>query len=136
MDQELTTVLSAHKLRVTKARQTVFRALSSANKPLYIHDIIALCPNIDRVSVYRIIDLFHRLHIMDIIYVGWKKQYELTTPFKAHHHHLYCKNCGKTVEINSSKLESFIDELSREYSFYGTSHKFEVSGLCSLCQDR
>lgn len=135
MEQELASILGINKLRVTKARRDVFRALSEANKPLYIHDLIALCSAIDRVSVYRTIDLFHHLNILEIVHSGWKKQYELATPFKAHHHHLHCKNCGKTIEINSSKLESFIDELSREYSFHGTSHKFEVTGLCALCRE-
>lgn len=135
VEQELTSILNSRKLRVTKVRQAVFRALSDANKPLSIHDITTLCPQIDRVSVYRALDLFHGLHIADIVNVGWKKHYELAGPFKPHHHHLHCKNCGKTVEINSSKLEDFIDELSREYSFHGTSHKFEMTGLCALCRE-
>jgi len=135
MEKELATIFTANRLRLTKPRQDIFNALSGAGKPLSIQDLVSLCPEIDRVSVYRTIELFHQLHILDIVHIGWKKQYELAGPFKPHHHHLHCKNCGKTIEINSSKLESFIDELSHEYSFYGTSHKFEVSGLCSLCRE-
>lgn len=134
MEQELVTILKKKQLRVTKPRLDVFRALSGSSKPLYIHDLVALCPTTDRVSIYRTIELFHQLHILEIIHTGWKKQYELVGPFKAHHHHLHCKNCDKIIEINSTKLEGFIDELSRDYSFYGTSHKFEVTGLCSLCR--
>lgn len=133
MNSELATIFSTRGLRLTKPRQSVFDALLKAGKPLHIQDIILLCPEIDRVSVYRTIDLFHQLHILDTVHIGWKKQYELAGPFKPHHHHLYCKNCGKTVEINSNKLEDFVDDLAGENGFRATGHKFEIAGLCNEC---
>lgn len=134
MEKELATILKTNNLRLTKPRLRVFETLSSADKPLLMHDIVNQCADIDRVSVYRTLVLFREIQILEIIHVGWKKRYELVAPFKAHHHHLHCGNCGKIVEINSEKLEHFVDDLSQEYGFRIISHTFEVAGLCASCQ--
>lgn len=134
MEKEIVTILETNGLRITKPRLKVFSVLSSANKPLYIHDIVARCADVDRVSVYRTLDLFHRLQVLDIIHVGWKKQYELSQLFKPHHHHLHCNSCGQITELHSNKLEAIIEELANESDFSASSHRFEVTGLCATCR--
>lgn len=133
VSSELEVIFATHHLRLTKPRQVVFAALKAAQAPLAIGDIVKLCPQIDRVSIYRTLDVFVKLGIAEAVPVGWKQRYELTSPFQAHHHHLYCTNCGKLVDIHSKKLELVIASIARDYDFTPREHTFEVSGLCQKC---
>ena len=133
---DLETLFARKQLRFTMPRRAVFDALRSADEPLMIRDIIAACPATDRVSVYRTLDLFVELGIVEIVPLGWKHRYELTSPFRPHHHHLHCTNCGVLIDVHSQKLELLVAAITREYGFEPHEHKFEVSGLCRDCKDK
>ena len=51
-----------------------------------------------------------------------------------HHHHLICRHCGATVEIDATKVESWADQVAKEHGFTETSHTIEIFGTCSACQ--
>ena len=132
---ELEVIFAREQLRMTTPRQAVFDAMRSSDMPISIADIAKKCPSTDRVSIYRNIELFVKLGIAEAVPVGWKQRYELTSPFKSHHHHLYCTNCGTLVDIHSKKLEQLVAAIARDYDFTPAEHKFEVSGLCKICQN-
>ena len=133
MNNDLNKVLQKAGLRTTKPRIEIFSTLRSFNKPMGVTDIIAACPGIDKVSVYRTIDLFVRLRIVSTIPHGWKHLYELAAPFSPHHHHLNCEKCGNLTEIHSEKLELMIANLTDEHNFRATAHHFEITGVCREC---
>lgn len=134
MQPELETIFARQQLRLTRPRQEVFNILQESNVPLSAPAIAKQCPDIDRVSVYRTLELFTSLDIATVVPVGWKQRYELTSPFKPHHHHLSCTNCGALIDVHSKKLEQLVAAIARDYGFTAAEHKFEVSGLCSNCQ--
>ncbi|MDB5176733.1 MAG: Fur family transcriptional regulator [Candidatus Saccharibacteria bacterium] len=133
---ELEVIFAREQLRMTSPRLAVFDAMRSSEMPLSIGEITKKCSAIDRVSIYRTIDLFVQLGIAEAVPVGWKKQYELTSPFQSHHHHLYCSSCGSLVDIHSKKLEQIVAAIARDYDFAPSEHKFEVSGLCKNCRTK
>lgn len=133
---ELETVFAREGLRLTAPRKQVFEALYEAEQPLMIKDIIRTCSSIDRVSIYRTLELFVQLNIAEVVPMGWKQRYELTSPFKPHHHHLYCTACGKLIDIHSQKLELLVAAIARQYDFTAAEHKFEVSGTCASCSKK
>ena len=51
-----------------------------------------------------------------------------------HHHHLICRHCGATVEIDATKVESWADQVAKKHGFTETSHTIEIFGTCSACQ--
>ncbi|CAB4903516.1 MAG: transcriptional repressor [Actinobacteria bacterium] len=51
----------------------------------------------------------------------------------AHHHHLVCRKCGKTVEITGPTVESWADGVAKENGFTEVSHTMELFGLCAQC---
>lgn len=132
---ELEVIFAKHQLRMTTPRLAVFEVMRGSEMPLSIADITKKCPSVDRVSIYRTIELFVSLSIAEPISVGWKQRYELTSPFQSHHHHLYCMTCGKLIDIHSKKLEQLVAAIARDYNFTPAEHKFEVSGLCEKCQN-
>ncbi|GIH06836.1 transcriptional repressor [Rhizocola hellebori] len=50
-----------------------------------------------------------------------------------HHHHLVCRQCGRTVEIDGPAVESWTDRIAREHGFTDVSHTLEIFGTCSAC---
>jgi Fur family ferric uptake transcriptional regulator len=133
MYDELETFFAKKSLRLTTPRRSVFDALYKSEHPLLVGEVIKSCPETDRVSIYRTLELFVRLDIAEIVPMGWKQRYELTSPFKPHHHHLYCTNCGALIDVHSQKLELLVANIAKSYNFTPAEHKFEVSGLCEKC---
>ena len=50
-----------------------------------------------------------------------------------HHHHLICRTCGKTVEIEASKVETWADEVAKSHGFTQPSHTIDIFGVCAAC---
>jgi len=51
-----------------------------------------------------------------------------------HHHHLTCRQCGKTVEIAAPPIENWAAYMASTHGFTAMEHVIEVSGLCPTCQ--
>lgn len=133
MHEEVLHILSTHGLRSTTPRRVVFGALLACDAPVSIIQLVELCPEIDKVSVYRTIDLFAKLGVTNSVTHGWKQRYELASPFKPHHHHLVCRICGTASEIHSAKVEELIASIASEQSFTPSDHMFEINGVCRNC---
>ncbi|MFZ2545264.1 MAG: Fur family transcriptional regulator [Candidatus Saccharimonadales bacterium] len=134
MENELEVIFANKQLRLTEPRKVVFRQLHSATTPLSIANIASKCPSIDRVSIYRTIELFQQLDIVRPLPLGWKHLYELTSPFKAHHHHLSCTVCGRLIDVHSKKFEQIVASVAKEYEFAPQDHTFEIKGVCRDCR--
>jgi Fur family ferric uptake transcriptional regulator len=50
-----------------------------------------------------------------------------------HHHHLVCRRCGRTVEIEGPTVESWAERIATEHGFSDLSHTVEIFGLCGQC---
>jgi Fur family ferric uptake transcriptional regulator len=59
--------------------------------------------------------------------------YRACTP-GSHHHHLICRNCGLTVEIEATAVESWAASVAADHGFTQPSHIVDVFGLCANCQ--
>ncbi len=129
-------LLTTSKYHVTKSRIKIFEILNQ-NPPLSIRDILKHSNgSIDRVSLYRNIDLFEKLGIVQRVYIGWKYKLELTDYFVAHHHHLSCSSCGKVIDIkDEDDISKFISLVASKYAFAPTKHHFEIEGICSACKN-
>jgi Fur family ferric uptake transcriptional regulator len=51
----------------------------------------------------------------------------------AHHHHLLCRSCGRTVEVEGPEVERWADRVARKHGFTDVTHTLEVVGLCPEC---
>ncbi len=50
-----------------------------------------------------------------------------------HHHHLTCRNCGRSVEVEGKAVERWADEVARQAGFSEVGHTVELFGLCPDC---
>lgn len=51
----------------------------------------------------------------------------------AHHHHLTCRNCGKSVEVEGRAVERWAEQVAAEAGFTDVGHTVELFGLCPDC---
>ncbi len=58
--------------------------------------------------------------------------YRACTP-GTHHHHLICRNCGLTVEIEADAVEQWARTVAAENGFTSPNHVVDVFGLCADC---
>ncbi len=50
-----------------------------------------------------------------------------------HHHHLVCRDCGRTVEVRGSAVERWADRVAADHGYSDVSHTVEVFGRCGRC---
>jgi Fur family transcriptional regulator, ferric uptake regulator len=51
----------------------------------------------------------------------------------AHHHHLTCRNCGRSVEVEGKAVERWAEQVAAESGFTEIGHTVELFGLCPDC---
>lgn len=118
----------------TKSRVVIFSSLQQ-NGPVGLGKLIAdVRKQTDRATVYRTVDLFEKLGIVNRIWYGAEPLVELSEIFTPHHHHALCQNCGNAIDLTSSELESVLAALAKKHHFLALNHSVELSGYCSNCQ--
>jgi len=53
---------------------------------------------------------------------------------EAHHHHLVCRVCGRTVEIVSPTVERWSVKVAADNGYADVEHTLQLSGICAQCQ--
>jgi Fur family transcriptional regulator, ferric uptake regulator len=54
----------------------------------------------------------------------------------AHHHHLTCRSCGRSVEVEGSAVERWAEQVAAEAGFTDVDHTVELFGSCPECAGR
>ena len=50
-----------------------------------------------------------------------------------HHHHLVCRTCGRTVEVEGPAVERWTRSIAAEHGYTDVSHTLEIFGTCPAC---
>lgn len=53
-----------------------------------------------------------------------------------HHHHLICRDCGRTVEIAADEVEQWAKRTAAEHGFTQAQHIVDIFGRCRACSQR
>ena len=54
-------------------------------------------------------------------------------PTAAHHHHLVCRDCGRSVDVEGPEVEAWASAVAEDHGFTDVSHTVEVFGTCRDC---
>lgn len=52
---------------------------------------------------------------------------------REHHHHLMCRSCGRTVEIDGPSVEAWAEQIGASHGFADIDHTLELVGTCTGC---
>lgn len=53
---------------------------------------------------------------------------------ESHHHHLVCRQCGATVEVEGPAVERWTRAIADEHGYGDVSHALEIFGTCPGCR--
>ncbi len=127
--------------RVTANRKAIVGALSAADRPLTIPEILESPAGrgLAQSSVYRnLVVLEHAGLVHHIVTDGEFARYELDEDLTEHHHHLICANCGTVEDVPASagleeSVETAADQIARSTGFRTQRHRVDLVGLCARC---
>lgn len=135
LEKEFIRQLRANGQRVSSARLTIFRMLSRKNAMSVPSLAASMLTNaVDRATTYRTITLLRNLGMIRDVVAGGKRMIELTDSFKGHHHHFWCRSCGKLVDFDDGELEKELHRVAKRLGIQLSSHQLEMTGLCDKCQ--
>lgn len=55
---------------------------------------------------------------------------------QGHHHHLICRSCGLTVEIEATDVEAWAHRTAALHGFTDAAHVVDIFGLCTPCSKK
>ncbi len=132
------TMLNDAGLESTPNRIAVLEAIGGNQYPLSasnIHNILERSSSINRVTVYRILDLLVEHDVVNRLSTGGRAFYYGLAPNEHHreHAHFYCKRCGQMDCLTPESLT--VDTSSIWKTFPGRIDKIEIriDGVCKNC---
>lgn len=81
-------------------------------------------------TIYRNLNLYHEMKILESTELNGERHFRMKCATH-HHHHFICKECGKTKEIDFCPMDVVEHKLPE---YWIQDHKFEIYGLCPICQ--
>ena len=51
----------------------------------------------------------------------------------SHHHHVVCRTCGASVEVDGPEVEAWAENVARTAGYTDVTHTLEVFGTCAVC---
>jgi len=109
---------------LTKARLAVLDYLSGNHSPISARNLHQKLKHFDRASVYRILNLFEELHVVNAEAVDKEKIYCLADE---PHHHIICKRCGYMEKIECKHSFGHFKNFTDIY------HRLTLTGVCNKC---
>ena len=91
--------------------------------------------SISPATVYRSLNLFKELGLIDEIRLGKIRcYYEIKQ--SPEHQHLVCQGCGKVIEFQNPYFQKLIKAVQRERGFKITKAELYLEGYCPECEEK
>jgi len=123
--------------RTTPQRQAVLDALTGVEdfrSAQQVHELLSSRGSrIGLATVYRTLALYADHGLVDVLRnEDGEAIYRRCS--ETHHHHLVCRSCGATVEVEGPAVERWTSAIADEHGFADLSHTLEIVGTCADCQ--
>lgn len=129
----------AGKKRNTWQREAVREALGSTEGFVSAQNLHAHLrdegSSIGLATVYRALSDLASDGSADSLQQDGESLWRACTP-GTHHHHLICRICGTTVEIEADEVEEWAHRVAAEHGFTRANHVVDVFGECAACTAR
>lgn len=127
--------MNTEKPRQTRQR-TLIRELLGQSRSFVsaqqLHQLLhSAGESIGLATVYRTLSSLAEQGEADTITVDGEVHYRACSA--GHHHHLICRNCQTSVEINGGPIEEWTQQVAQKHGFHQPVHEVEVYGICSDC---
>ena len=124
--------------RPTRQRAAVEAVLADIDDFLSAQDLHARLrtrgQSVGLATVYRTLQAMATDGDVDMMRTGDGEAVYRRCSSGSHHHHLVCRSCGRTVEVEGPAVERWADKIGAENDFSDVVHTLEIVGTCSDCQ--
>ncbi|MFL6160396.1 MAG: Fur family transcriptional regulator [Marmoricola sp.] len=125
-----------NRLRPTRQRLAVAAVLDGCAEfrtAQQVHESLRTAgDNVGLSTVYRALQAMADAGEIDVLRSdGGEASYRRCSD--SHHHHLVCRSCGTTVEVDGPAVERWTQGVAAEHGFTDVSHTLEIFGTCSSC---
>jgi Fur family ferric uptake transcriptional regulator len=86
-------------------------------------------------TVYRTLKSLVESGEVDVIFSDGEALYRLCKSAD-HHHHLVCRDCGTSIEIENPEIEAWTEKVAEKHGFEAVGHTLELYGTCRRCFSR
>lgn len=86
-----------------------------------------------RATVFRNLDLLTDLEALERLDLPSGEHAYVTCAPEQHHHHVVCRSCARSVDVEDSGLQLVVQEIARRSGFNIDSHRLELFGTCPEC---
>ena len=122
------------RVRGTKQASAVAAALSSLpgfRSAQEIHaELRRQGETVGLTTVYRHLQVLSEQGVVDTIRDPSGEALYRQCDSTSHHHHLTCRVCGKSVEVEGRVVEQWAERVAAEAGFTSVDHTVELFGLC------
>jgi Fur family ferric uptake transcriptional regulator len=123
--------------RSTRQRAAIAALLDESDSFLSAQEIHHLLRRGDRkvglTTVYRNLQAMAERGELDVVRRGDGEAIYRKCETGEHHHHLVCRSCGFSVEIENDEVERWTKKSARRHGFTEITHDLEIFGLCARC---
>lgn len=127
-------------LRMTRQRAAVLDALDASDEFLSAqqwHDALRHAgSSIGLATVYRTLQSLAEAGDVDALRTDGETLYRRCATGAGHHHHLRCRQCGATEDIEGPGVEEWADGVAARYGYSRIEHTIELTGVCGDCAAR
>ena len=135
-EEELTQRLRDRGYRVTPQRLTILQILLDSGTHLSPSDVFEQAsgqtPGLTEPTVYRTLNfLCDEGILMCTRTSSGSLEYEVASNL---HHHLVCRSCGASIEIEHGAFNDLYDTLKKQTGYALDERHMTLFGLCPACQ--
>ena len=84
-------------------------------------------------TVYRHLQALAEAGQVDVLRTDEGEAVYRRCPTESHHHHLVCRSCGRSVDVEGPEVEAWASAVAVRHGFTDVSHTVEVFGTCAEC---
>jgi Fur family ferric uptake transcriptional regulator len=136
--QPLVDAMSRAGYRLTEPRRVVAELVAAHDGHFTANDLIedaqARDLDIGRATVFRALDLFAELEVLERIDLPNGDHAYVPCLPQHHHHHIVCDTCGRVTEVEDLGLGDAIAQIERTTGWQVETHRLEMFGRCPHCQ--
>jgi Fur family ferric uptake transcriptional regulator len=123
--------------RVTKEREAIAKSILKNRDHFDVDELFLSLRNktpISKASIYRAIPLLIESGLLAEVYLENGHMHYERVYGREHHSHLRCLKCHSIFEFSAPELTGLEKRICRQEGFKSQGHKFEIWGICSVCQ--
>lgn len=135
---ELIRALEEAGNRSTDARRAVAELIASRDGAFETADLVADARRrklgVARATIFRTLEVLVGVGAVERLDLPNGEHSYVRCDSRAHHHHLVCTRCQRSIDLEGLGMTPIIAEVERRTGYQVDRHRVELFGLCPSCQ--